>query len=121
MENIVEFKSDLDNFSVEFEVMPLGISTTVKRNKRIKLQEEQILLLDAKVYYKQAGMWIAAETTGKTLEEAYEMIESTTEAFACTVCDIKDSLNNIGEISSAIEEKNPGLISDMLDELNWGE
>ncbi len=48
----------------------MGVSRAVKRNQRIKLQEEQILLLDAKVYYKQAGMWIAAENTGETLEQA---------------------------------------------------
>ena len=98
----------------------MDISRTVKRNQRIKLQEEQILLLDAKVYYKQAGMWISAEKTGKTLEDAYGMMETTTETFARTVSDVKDSLNNIGEMSATIEEKNPGLLSDIIEELNWG-
>ena len=91
-----------------------------KRSQRIKLQEEQILLLGAKVYYKQAGMWIAAENTGETLEEAYNMMEKTTEIFARSVDDVKDSLNNIGEMVPAIEEKNPGLIDDITDILEWG-
>ena len=98
----------------------LGISRSVKRNHRIRLQKEQILLLDAKIYYKQAGMWIAAEDTGETLKEAYDMMEKTTERFAKAVVDIKNSLNNIGEISSAIEKKNPGLIDDISDVLKWG-
>lgn len=97
----------------------MGISKSIKRNQRIKLQKEQILLLDAKVYYKQAGMWIAAEDAGETLEEAYNMIKKTTETFAKAVVDVKDSLNNIGEMSSAIEEKNPGLIDDISDILEW--
>ena len=88
----------------------MGISRSVKRSQRIKLQEEQILLLGAKVYYKQAGMWIAAENTGETLEEAYNMMEKTTEIFARSVDDVKDSLNNIGEMVPAIEEKNRDLL-----------
>ena len=55
----------------------MGISKAVKRNQRMKYQDEQIRLLDAKVYYKQAGMWIAAENTETTLEEAYNMMEKT--------------------------------------------
>lgn len=98
----------------------MGISRTVKRKQRIKFQEEQILLLDAKVYYKQAGMWIAAESAGETLEEAYGMMEKTTETFVRAVGDVKDSLNNIGEMSPAINEKNSGLIDDITDILNWG-
>lgn len=98
----------------------MGVSRTIKRNQRIKLQEEQIKLLDAKVYYKQAGMWIAAESAGKTLEEAYCMMEKTTETFARAVKDVKGSLNSIGEMASAIEEKNPSLIVDIIDILNWG-
>lgn len=98
----------------------MGISKSVKRNQRIKLQKEQLLLLDAKVYYKQAGMWIAAEDAGETLEEAYGMMEKTTETFAKAVVAVKDSLNNIGEMSSAIEDKNPGLLDDVSDILEWG-
>lgn len=98
----------------------MGISRSVKRNQRIKFQKEQILLLDAKVYYKQAGMWIAAEDVGETLEEAYGMMEKTTETFAKAVVDVKDSLNSIGEMAPAIEEKNPGLIDDITDILEWG-
>lgn len=98
----------------------MGASRAVKRNQRIKLQEEQILLLDAKVYYKQAEMWIAAENAGETLEQAYGMIEKTTETFSQAVEAVKGSLNSIGEMAPAIEEKNPGLVDDITNILNWG-
>lgn len=98
----------------------MGASKAIKRNQRIKLQEEQILLLEAKVYYKQAGVWVAAERTGQTLEEAYSMIEETTKIFAGTVDKIKCSLNNVGEMVPNIESKNPGLIGDISDILKWG-
>lgn len=98
----------------------MGISRTVKRNQRIKLQEEQIFLLDAKVYYKQAGMWVAAEEAGQSIEEAYGLIEKTTQTFVDSLENVKGSLNNIGEMVPKIEEKNPGLVDDITDILNWG-
>lgn len=98
----------------------MGVSRSLKQNQRIKPQGEQLLLLDARVYYKQAGMWIAAEDAGETLEEAYKAMEKTTRMFAKTVIDIKDFLNNIGEMVPAIKDKNPGLIDDMSEILEWG-
>ena len=65
-------------------------------------------------------MWIAAEDAGETLEEAYGMMEKTTETFAQALVDERDSLNNIGEMAPAIEDKNPGLIDDITDILEWG-
>lgn len=98
----------------------MGVSRSIKRNTRIKLQEEQLLLLDAKVYYKQAGMWIAAEKTEEALEEVYEMMERTTNVFTQNVVDIRGAMHNIGGGVSAIEEKNPGLIDELDDILKWG-
>lgn len=95
-----------------------GVSRSVKRNQRIKLQEERMLLLDAKVNFKQANMWIAAEGAGEALEEANSMVEKTTETFARTAEDVKDSLNSIGEMALTIEGKNPNLIDDIIDALN---
>jgi len=98
----------------------MGIARAVKRNQRIKLQEEQILLLDAKVYYKQAGMWIAAENAGVTLEQAYGMVEKTTDIFMKAVEEVKDSLDSIEPMVPKIEAKNPGLVDDIIDQLNSG-
>jgi len=98
----------------------MGVSRAIKRNQRIKLQEEQILLLDAKVYYKQAGMWIAAENAGVTLEQAYGMVEKTTDIFMKAVKEVKDSLDSIEPMVPKIEAKNPGLVDDITDILNSG-
>ncbi len=98
----------------------MGVSKVVKRNNRMKLQEEQMLLLDAKVYYKQADMWIAAENAGETIEQAYALAEQAGHFFAESYIDIRSSLNNIGEIAPAIKSKNPGLIEDINDILKWG-
>lgn len=98
----------------------MGVSNAKKRNERIKLRTEQLQLLDSKVYYKQAGMWIAAESTEETLNQAYNVMEQTVEEFSKAVSDISASLNNIGEVSKNIEEKNPGLINDLSEIIEWG-
>ena len=48
------------------------------------------------------------------------MMEKTTGIFAQAVVDIRDSLNNIGEMVTAIEDKNLGLIDDITGILEWG-
>ena len=98
----------------------MGVSRSIKRNERIKLQQEQFLLLNAKVYYKQGGVWIAAEETGKSLEELYNMMDQITLFFASSVADIKVSLAGVSDALPAIEVTNPGLLSEMEDMLKWG-
>ena len=46
-------------------------------------------------------------------------MEKTTETFAQSVEDVKNSLNNIGDVVPEIEEKNPGLVDDIIDIINW--
>lgn len=98
----------------------MAVARGIKRSARIKLQEEQLFLLNAKVYYKQAGMWIAADTAGETIESAYNMMENATLAVVRAREDIKGSLDHIEELLPAAEEKNPGLSKEMADILKWG-
>lgn len=88
----------------------MGGSRQVKINRRINLRTEQIFLSGAKVYYKQAGMWIAAENTAQALEDAYTAAKKSAQIFADALEQDKQSLNDIGDMVPAIEEKNPGLI-----------
>ncbi len=97
----------------------MGISREVKRNQRIRIYEEQIALTDAKVFYKQADMWIAAEDAGKTIAEAYEQIESTTEKFVEALEGNAKDLDAIGEYAPAIEKNNAGLLDEISDILEW--
>ncbi len=98
----------------------MAISKGLKQKTRIKLQEEQLLLLDAKVYYKQAEMWIASDSAGQTIIEALSLMEQTTEAFAQNLEANKRSLNNIGEMVPMVERKNPGLTDEISEILRWG-
>ncbi|MFC4386631.1 hypothetical protein ACFOZ1_02300 [Gracilibacillus marinus] len=95
-----------------------------KRNKqkkeRMRLIGEQLHLTNTKVYYKQAEMWIAAESAHTTIEEAYSMIEETTAFFVESMEEINANVKNIGRYRGGIKENNSGLLEEMEDILDWG-
>ena len=98
----------------------MGLSRHKKSKLRMKMQEQQLLLLQAKVFYKQADVWIAAESVEKTLDDAYRLMEDSTVAYAEAEESIKDSFDRISDNVCEIEKKNPGLISKIDDTLKWG-
>lgn len=107
-------------FTIAFSIdTGMGITRAIKNSKSIKLRNEEIYLLDAKLYYKQAGMWIAAEDAGHAIEEAYSMMEATTKQYVEAVQNIKESLAHIQDTAAKVEEKNPGLIRELTDILEW--
>lgn len=98
----------------------MGMKREKLRNERIAIFSEQLHLMNAKVYYMQANVWLAAETTAKTIYEAEEMMEKAViisrKAWEANM----KSMNNIGEYRKGIEEHNSGLIEDISDILRWG-
>lgn len=98
----------------------MGVKRNQLRNKRISIYNEQINLINVKVFYKQADMWIAAESTGETIEEAYAMMEKTASFYIDSMEEMEGNLKKISEYVPTIEEKNPGLLSDIKDLLTWG-
>jgi hypothetical protein len=95
----------------------MGIKRNKLRNERMGIFSEQLHLMNAKIFYLQGSMWIAAETTEKTINEAVELMERTTILFIQTFQENSRSLNNIGKNVPLVEKRNPGLIEDIIDEL----
>lgn len=98
----------------------MGIQLERRRNDRMVAFSERLHLMNAKVYYLQAGAWIAAETTEKTINEALEMMEQTSVIVIESWKANRESLNRIGEYRQGIEKKNANLIDDITDILKWG-
>lgn len=98
----------------------MGVKRNRARNERIKLYTEQIALTEVKIFYKQADMWIAAESAEESINKAYIMMERTSVFYAESMQEIADNLQKIGSYVSGIQEKNPGLVDDILDVLKWG-
>lgn len=110
----------IGRFAIAVSVdLGMGVSKNVKRHSRIKIQEQELLLLNAKIEYKNAGMWKAAEQASETIEEAYEMAEEAAEEYKNTVVSVSSSLNNIGTMVPGIKKKNPSLVDEITDILEW--
>lgn len=98
----------------------MGLKRNFLRKERMQLYSELIFYTDAKVFYKQADMWISAESAGETIEKAYEMIEVTTAFLFATMREMGDNLDKIGGYIPEINKKNEGLLEEMNDILTWG-
>ena len=79
----------------------MGISKNVHRNKRLQVVNEIIVLNNAKVYYKQAEMWIEAENTEKAIEEMYDTMEA---SMGYLVELAKDIASDMDEIKASIPD-----------------
>lgn len=98
----------------------MGMKKQYVRSERMKLLSEQLHYLNANVYYTQAAMWVSAENTEKTINEALHQMEKTTLYYIDTLQKNKQSLQNIGAYREGIEQNNPGLIDEMIDVIRWG-
>lgn len=98
----------------------MGLKRQQLISERIKLYDKKISAGNARVFFKEAEMWISAEKAGESIDEAYRMIEIAQKEIDESVVSIMDNLNKIGEHIDAAEEKNPGLKEDMLNTLKWG-
>lgn len=90
------------------------------RNQRIAMTNEKIFLLNAKVFYKQADMWIEAETAGESINEAYAMMEEVAQALRNAYEDMCCQMKKIAEYIPEVKQKNQDLVKNMLEILEWG-
>lgn len=98
----------------------MGVKRSKLRDERIAVCCEQLYLLNAKTFYKQANMWIAAKDAEESMEEAKYMMNEAIIIFNEAFQDIDGDLKKIKGYVPLIEEKNPGLIDDINDILIWG-
>jgi len=102
--------------AVFFDVK-MGIQRSSLRNERMAIYSEQLHLLNAKIFYSQANMWITAENTEQAIEEAYEAMEKSVQYFLLSIENTNEILKHHGEFIKAIEVGNPELkkkIDDIL-------
>ena len=93
----------------------MGIKKQSAERERMAARSEQLMLLDAKVYYKQAGMWIAAKDAGQAIDKLCEMAPKVAKFWLDSAKDIREKMDNITpQTIENAEKKNPGLINDIL-------
>lgn len=103
-----------------FSDVNMGLHRNQKRDERIALINKQIHLLNAKIFYKQANVWISAENAITVIDEAYKLSEMHCKYFIKAFIDIENDLNKIGRNMTNVEKNNPGISSEIFDVLKWG-
>lgn len=96
----------------------MGIKKGNRENERMLLCGERIELLNAKVFYKEADMWIEAENTEQALQEVAVVMDRTASEFVDTWDEVKNS--SIGEYAEKIRNNDPDFADELLDILEWG-
>ena len=98
----------------------MGYKCNKYRNERMHIQNEQLMLYNAKLYYKQAGMWIAAKDANDAIER---LLETSKQAMACaqeSISDINEGLKSMQSYVPQIEKHNPNLLDNISQILKYG-
>lgn len=99
----------------------MGIKRQKLIKERMQYNAENNMLQVCKLYYLQEDMWIEVVDTEKAINDMCSTAEKSMIYFAESWNDISMRLNNIRKIDiNKIEDKNPGLVDDILDILEWG-
>lgn len=98
----------------------MGIKKSKKESERMILRGEQLQLLNAKVFYKEAEMWIAAEDTEKAIQETYIIMKETNALFEETWNEIKEGSKSRKESIEKIKKNDKKFADELSDLLEWG-
>ncbi len=89
-------------------------------NERLRLMSEHLMLSNARVFYKQADMWIAAKDAQEAIEKMQETAKYSIFYATKSLVDIGMSVERIGNNMEDINKNNPGLQSEISELLKYG-
>lgn len=98
----------------------MGVKKSKRENERTILRGERLELLNAKLFYKEADMWIEAENTDKALKEAVVMMDNVANEFADTWKEISEGSDRRKEYAANIRNHNKDFADKLSDLLEWG-
>ena len=81
----------------------MGVKKVAKENERLDLISEQLRLMNIKVSYQQADMWVSAKDAGQSINEAYQMVVPTVQTIVTKWVEIDKNVENI---VATLEEEN---------------
>lgn len=97
----------------------MGVKLKKAHKERIAVTNEKINLLGAKTYYKVSNMWITAEETGISIEEAMESMKVAIIESANAIKDIDEAFITIDESLENIAKNDKEFAQELLDILEW--
>lgn len=98
----------------------MHIKKNKRENERMRLIGEELQLLNAKVFYKEADMWIEAENTHKAIEEVYVAMDKTMEEFIYTRNEIMEGSETRRKYIDKIKKNDNDFAQELSELLEWG-
>ena len=83
----------------------MGIQYHKVDNQIIQIYAEYLHLYNAKVFYRQANMWISAIEAGQAIQAACESMQKAFYTYDAAQEDIQSALNGIGEIAKETSKR----------------
>lgn len=85
----------------------MGVQREKQRNERIQLINQQIYLLEAKVYYRQESMWVSAENAVEATDELCNYVEEVIPKLIEANNEVLDGLRNMEASATNLAKSNP--------------
>lgn len=85
----------------------MGVQREKQRNDRIQLINQQIYLLEAKVYYRQESMWVSAENAVEATDELCNYVEEVIPKLIEANNEVLDGLRNMEASATNLAKSNP--------------
>lgn len=101
--------------------MYMGYKCNRLRNERMYRQSEQLMLLSAKLYYKESDMWKAAKDTQEAIDEMIRTAEHSMLHMFEGLKDIEDTLQTLPQDIQESKKYDPTLTKDLSDILEYGD
>lgn len=92
----------------------MGVKKGHLENQRMQIMGEQLALYGAKVSYKQASMWIAAENAGVAIEQSYLLMERSVAYYVESFAEIEKDLQSIGYDIERLRKEDPEFVIELL-------
>jgi len=92
----------------------MGCKLQRQRNERILLQMQMLYLSNAKLFYKQAEMWMEAKDAGKAVEEMEKAADAAVSYYVESIKEIGQNTRRMLSYKKGIEKNN----SDLLDSIS---
>lgn len=98
----------------------MAMKKSKNENSKMHLKEEKLQRLNAKVFYKEADMWIEAENTDKAIEKVYVAMKKAAEDFANAWYEVKEGSPERKGYIDRIKENDIEFSQELLDIIVWG-
>lgn len=95
----------------------MGVQRKKQRNERIRLVNQQIYLLEAKVYYRQESMWVSAETAIEATDELCNYVDVVIPKLVESNSEVLEGIKGLETAATELAKYNPEWASKMRNKL----